>query len=526
MSKPLSFGKIDVAVQAVMESSRGEIERDTPFRIALLGDFSNRASRGITRSTDELVRLRPVLIDRDNFAEVMAGFSAAANILLDAASGAQVNLRFASLEDFHPDRLSRGVPAIRLLLDLRRRLEGTETFAAAAAELQALVGSPTSHGGAAGATEAQSSGSGVSQLSPSDLLSQIIGEPTGETKPPRPASPSQGGWSAYLQKIVAPHLTPKTDPRRDELIAQVDTVISQQMGALLHHPTLQAVEALWRAAFFLVSRVETSPQLKLYLFDLSQDELAVDLRSTENLHATALYRLLVERSVGTLGGEPWAVLAGHYTFGAHQEDVEVLGRMAKIARQAGAPFLAAASPQVLGCDSLATTPDPDDWQRPLDQEGREAWQMLRRLPEATHLGLVAPRFLLRLPYGRETEPVEGFAFEEAQEKLQHEEYLWGNPAFACVYLLAEAFSQYEWDLRPGVIQSIEGLPLHIYKDAGESVTKPCAEAWLTERAVERILDAGVMPLVSMKNQDVIRLARFQSLSDPPRALAGRWKENE
>jgi type VI secretion system protein ImpC len=261
----------------------------------------------------------------------------------------------------------------------------------------------------------------------------------------------------------------------------------------------------------------------LYLFDISQGELVTDLRSTENLRATALYRLLVEQSVGTLGGEPWAVLAGHYTFSAHRENVEVLGRMAKIARQADAPFLAAASPQVLGCDSLATTPDPDDWQRPLAQEEREAWQMLRRLPEATYLGLVTPRFLLRLPYGRETEPVEGFGFEEAHGKLEHEEYLWGNPAFACVYLLAEAFSRYEWDLRPGVIQSIEGLPLHIYRDGGGSITKPCAEAWLTERAVEHVLDTGVMPLVSTKNQDVVRLARFQSLADPPRALAGRWK---
>jgi type VI secretion system protein ImpC len=521
MSKPLSFGQIDVALQATMESPRGEIEPDTPFRVAVLGDFSNRANRGLIRAPAELARIRPVFVDRDNFDEVMAGFSVEANILLDPASGTQANLRFASLEDFDPDRLSREVPALRLLRDLRQRLASTKTFAAAAAELQALIGAPVSHSDTAEAPGAQPSN--VSQLNPSDLLSQIIGEPTSETKPHRPSSPSPGEWNTYLQKIVAPHLTPKANPRRDELIAQVDAIISQQMGVLLHTPAFQTVEAIWRAAFFLVNRVETSPQLKLYLFDISQDELAADLRSTENLHTTALYRLLVEQSVGTLGGEPWAVLAGHYTFSAHQEDVEVLGRMAKVAQQAGAPFLAAASPQVFGCDSLATTPNPDDWQQPLAQEGREAWQMLRRLPEATYLGLVAPRFLLRLPYGRETEPVEHFAFEEARGPLEHEAYLWGNSAFACVYLLAEAFSQSEWDLRPGVIQNIEGLPLHIYRDGGESITKPCAETWLTERAVERMLDTGVMPLVSMKNQDVVRLARFQSLSDPPRALAGRWK---
>src|SRR5262245_13189881 len=154
-----------------------------------------------------------------------------------------------------------------------------------------------------------------------------------EAKPPRPSSPSQGEWNTYLQKIVAPHLTPKPNPRRDELIAQVDAVMSQQLRVLLHNPIFQEVEATWRSASFLANRVETSPQLKLYIFDISREELIADLRSTEKLGATALYRLLVEQSVGTPGAQPWALFAGNYTFGSNPDDVEVLGRLAKIAQQ-------------------------------------------------------------------------------------------------------------------------------------------------------------------------------------------------
>ncbi len=69
---------------------------------------------------------------------------------------------------------------------------------------------------------------------------------------------------------------------------------------------------------------------------------------------------------------------------------------------------------------------------------------------------------------------------------------------------------------------IDGLPLHVYQDVAESVTKPCAEALLTERAAEIILDQGLMPLLSLKDRDAIRLARFQSLADPAKPLAGRW----
>jgi len=78
-------------------------------------------------------------------------------------------------------------------------------------------------------------------------------------------------------------------------------------------------------------------------------------------------------------------------------------------------------------------------------------------------------------------------------------------------------------MNPGSVKEIEGLPLHVYQDdSGESVTKPCAEAWLTEDAAERLLDEGLMPVVSYKNQDRIRLVRFQSLASPPTALIGRW----
>ena len=54
------------------------------------------------------------------------------------------------------------------------------------------------------------------------------------------------------------------------------------------------------------------------------------------------------------------------------------------------------------------------------------------------------------------------------------------------------------------------------------MAKPCAEALLTERAAVRLLESGLMPLLSFKDRDTARLARFQSAADPPTPLAGRW----
>ena len=95
-----------------------------------------------------------------------------------------------------------------------------------------------------------------------------------------------------------------------------------------------------------------------------------------------------------------------------------------------------------------------------------------------------------------------------------------NPTFAVAYLLAEGFSKNGWDFRSSDALEIAGLPLHIYKRDGESEIKPCAEALLTVRAAKEIIDRGLMPLLSMKESDTIRLGMFQSIAGTP--LRGRW----
>ena len=324
-----------------------------------------------------------------------------------------------------------------------------------------------------------------------------------------------------MRDLVAPHLVPGADPRQAECIAQVAAATSEAMRGLLQRPEFQELEAAWRGLFFLVRRLETDVELKLYLLDVSKDELAAGLGQAENLRKTGFYRLLVEHTVETPGGQPWAVVGANYTFDDSVEDVMLLGSLGGIAAAAGAPILAAADPRVLGAESLAKTPLPENW-RPIESQRAQAWEILRNFPEARYLGLALPRFLLRLPYGKETEAAEQFAFEEFEGAPVHEHYLWGNPALACVCLLAQAFAEYGWEMRPGAIREIDGLPAHLYREDGEPQLKPCAEALLTEGAANAMLDRGLMPLVSLKDRDAVRLVRFQSLADPPAPLAGRW----
>jgi type VI secretion system protein ImpC len=199
--------------------------------------------------------------------------------------------------------------------------------------------------------------------------------------------------------------------------------------------------------------------------------------------------------------------------------VALLGRLGQLARRLGAPFLAAASSRVLGCPSLTEAPEPATWQA-VPEAG--TWDALRATPEAGSLGLALPRFLLRLPYGSRSRPAEQLAFEELPPGAPHEAYLWGNPAFACAYLLGEGFSRQGWALRPGDLLDVDGLPLHVDEEDGAARVQPCAEVVLSDRAAAAILDRGLMPLRSIRDRDAVRLEAFRSLADPAQPLQGPW----
>jgi type VI secretion system protein ImpC len=509
MQEPISFGELDVEIVGQMEEARGNPDPETPFRIAILGDFSGRANRGIIDT--DIADRRTIMVDRDNIDGVLNKLNVEIVLSLMGKEAPPVRIKFSGMDDFHPDSLFNRLDIFEALRDTRQGIKDPITFASFVKEFQQPAESPSK-------ADTNKPVEKMSEQTTGSFLDQVLEET--ETKPSKSGeSRGTSEWDNFLRQIVQPQIVPDIEPQQAKIIASIDAATAEFMRMVLHHPDFQALEAAWRAVHFLVSRVETDENLKLYIIDISKDELADDLAEAVELSSTGLYKLLVEQTVSTFGGEPWALLTGNYYFDNGYDDVNILGRLTKIAWASGAPFIAGASEKILGCGSLHETPDPGGWQKPRENK---AWDSLRKLPETPYLGLALPRFLLRLPYGEDTDPIESFEFEEMPYASIHNLYLWGNASIACAYLIAEAFSRNEWNLRPGSMLDIENLPLHLYKEAGEPRTKPCAEVVFTEEAAELILEKGVMPLLSFKNQDRVRLARFQSLADPPVNLAGRW----
>lgn len=512
----LSFGHIALTAGSTAESARVRPQLGTPLRICILGDFGGRANRG-TLETEALATRRLIEVDRDNFESVMALVQPRLRIAVGRETPQDFDLALDELEAFHPDALVDRLPLFADLRALRRRLGNSASFDAAAAEIASWANAPGPAAPApATAPERDQPASGYT----TEDLFQAIDET--EDRPARPQSVGEAMAAQLIRDVVGPFVEPKPDPHQAELVAAVDAATAEQMRALLHHPDLQALEALWRGVDLLVRRLETGTDVKLFLVDIAKEELAADLGAVENLRESGLHRLLVESSVETPGGSPWGLWVGAFTAEGTAADADLVGRLARLAAGAGAPLLAGAAAGLIDCPNLASHPDPADWRSPLSPEAEGAWLALRALPEAGWVGLALPRVLMRAPYGRTGGSVEAFDFEEIPGAGRHDDYLWGNPAFLAALLIGEAFAREGWDLRPGQSSEVDGLPLHYYDEDGERAIKPCAEVLLTERASDRFAERGLIPVWWVRDTDRVRLVPFRSLARDKPALQGRW----
>lgn len=496
MSKRPPSHDVDVRLGSGTQPSPEPLDPDTPFRLLVLGDFGGTGAGA-------LATRKPHAVDRDVLEEEFSRLQVAMDVPLGKGRSAKIELR--DLDDFHPDRLLESVDALSEWRKLRERLENPRTFAEAASEVRAWAG-PAPGRGPTDAPKPAGEGD--------DVVSELL---AGAARR-KPAADS--AFEAELKEIVRPHLAPEEDSDLPRLREKVDEARSGLLRAILRSPRFRETEAAWRTLDLLVRRVEEET-IRISFLDASRQALLEDLTSHDTLAGTGLYRRLVTETVETPGAEPWGAILGLYDFGPTLADAALLVRLAKLARAAGAPFLAGARPDFVGCSSLAATPDPAEWREP-EGEGALVWEELRTLPEAAWVALALPRLMLRRPYGAKTDPIDTFPFEELPAVPEHEAYVWGNAGLASALVLTGAFEKGGWDLRPETAVEIQGLPAHVFRDGLETRVTPPSEVVLTVRAAEKLLEAGLVPVLSLKGSESVRVARLQSIAKPLRALAGRW----
>lgn len=478
---------------------------DLPCHVLVLADLSGRSHRGLDDAAS-LAQRRIIEVTRDNLDDVFQRL----HVTLDIAI-ADKPIVFGELDDLHPDFIYERVDLFSQFRTLKRKLKNPDTFAEAAQRIQSWAPPVPPKKSAAEYTS-------ISLPETDDNMQTVLDDLLHST---RAQLEQQQSVQGLIQQIVAPYVIPATDPRLPELLDSVDRSASHLMRKILHSSAFQAIESSWRSLQWLMKRLETDSQLRVFIADISLAEIAQD----NELHAedtTALHRLLIENRL-TQGTVPFSLIVADYQLRDELDHCDALANLGSIAADLNATLLIGGSERIAGCDRLTRHPEPANWiLHQKDDDFVQLWNAVREQSYSTHIGVVAPRFLLRLPYGQRTRPTEAFAFEELPALSPHDYYLWGNGAWLVAAILCQAFRMRGWHSPELKLQRIADLPVHLTQHDGETVMTPCAEILMTDTAAAGLLQAGLLVVRSINNQDAIVVPELRSLHPDQVPLAGRW----
>jgi type VI secretion system protein ImpC len=227
-----------------------------------------------------------------------------------------------------------------------------------------------------------------------------------------------------------------------------------------------------------------------------------------------LFKKVYEEEYGIFGGAPFSTLIGDYEFGKHPEDIELLERVSNVAAAAHAPFFTAASADLFNLPAWTNLDAPRDLAKIFDTTEYAKWKSFRQSEDSRYVGLCLPRTLARLPYGKETKPVEEFSYEEHVDGTDHSKYLWMNAAYSLGTRLTNSHAKYGMCVAMRGVEGgglVEGLPVHnFYTDEGDVAMKCPTESPITDRREKELADLGFIPLVHCKGTDYAAFFSAQS----------------
>lgn len=324
--------------------------------------------------------------------------------------------------------------------------------------------------------------------------------------------PGAAGWSEAASRR-----------RLDYDLAEIDAAISDLVNAILRHPRLQALEAVWRGAAWLVSGLGVDGATRLRLLDARWPEMVRDLERAAEFDQSALFEKIYNEEYGMPGGVPYSLLIGLYevrhrpTREHPTDDVTALRHLSAVAAAAFAPLAMGAAPALFGVDRFGEL----DLRQSLNATFRlgeyTRLQGLQQSPDSRFLGLVAPRILLRGPRrGRAADDC-GFRYEPDAR-----DHVWGSGALALAHICLRAFNDYRWPaaVRGTVRDQIAGgvivglAPVDFETDGPLTTLKFQVEVNMSEALEREASEAGLICIRRLKDTPYLAVYNMPSLHRP------------
>ncbi len=413
---------------------------ELPFKVLVIGDFTLDERSAYF---DEQV---PVILNQENH-QIEVLFSQlkptlkikVPNEIQQGDSEILIELGFSSLEDFEPEKILLQIPWMGQLIRF------TDTLA-------------------------QASDSNTLELNDSDksFIEKVL-QAEDVSLQELQQNAQQYGW----------------------LIASIEKRLCDQLDAIIHHQSFNAMESLWRSLQFLIERTEFNENCEIAVLNVSKQGLLEDFEDVPEITQSKYYQIVYSEEYGQFGGRPYGAVISNYEFGPKAPDIKCLQQLAGVSAVAHAPFIAAASAEMFDIDSFSRFSRLRDLSAIYTQPAFIKWTAFRQSSDSCYVGLTLPYFLLRQSHQTE---IGGLRYIEKISK-KDTQLLWGNSSFALASRLMDSFARYRWCLNctgqnDGQVQ---GLNMKDGKIATQFI--------LTDRRETQVVEQGFIPLSVHKGDE-------------------------
>lgn len=129
-----------VHIKYEVETEGAMVEKELPFVVGVLGDFSGQPTEPLKPMKDR----KFIQVDRDNFDDVLARMTPGlhlrvSNTVANDGSEFPVELKFNKMDDFEPAAIVDQVPALKRMLEARNQLRDLLSKADRSEDLELLL---------------------------------------------------------------------------------------------------------------------------------------------------------------------------------------------------------------------------------------------------------------------------------------------------------------------------------------------------------------------------------------------------
>jgi len=346
----------------------------------------------------------------------------------------EIELKFRSMDDLHPDELRKRLPELEDI-----DVPELDPMQTAAAE--------------------------ETPESADNMFERLLGQPKSSAEAPSPAV------RFTVDRLVAEALAgQQTEPLDAEgKRSRRDAWSQVLLRSVLSQPEFRRVESTWRSLAWLGEQLDYDEQTGLWV--VNADTTDIDG--------------LAERLPGQVAAGPGAAhgIVVLREFGDTEADRRDLAALSTLATMLNAKAFAAAAPDAAGLSGDLDSPvglDAGDFAAAVSDE----WNNARLASSSVCLGF--PGFLLRQPYGKTSDPIDSFDFEELTGDATWSSFTWGNAGLPL--LVMHYLGQF----------SLGEFPMVVFEQAGGQAIRPPSGIYLTDSAADVLLSRGITPLLSKR----------------------------